>query len=182
MARPIAASSSTDPSDRPYQAFCTTDHSAKPALNRRDGGSRGACDCGRLLGTEFGQHRQRFLIAARLDDVDGVDLVGIGRIGLEKHDRGARFDKRSLGALVGFLGQRTVDDGKRAFFVGLEDLLRGDDPFGGIRREQRQTAEGGFHGAAQTVVETNGGGAIRHLVDGSTPVAASMILPSVPVT
>ena len=28
MARPIAASSSTEPSDRPYQAFCTQDHIA----------------------------------------------------------------------------------------------------------------------------------------------------------
>ncbi len=29
MARPMAASSSTEPSDRPYQAFCTIDHSAR---------------------------------------------------------------------------------------------------------------------------------------------------------
>src|SRR5439155_423786 len=29
MARPIAASSSTEPSDRPYQAFCTADHIAR---------------------------------------------------------------------------------------------------------------------------------------------------------
>ena len=29
MASPIAASSSTEPSDRPYQAFCTIDHIAR---------------------------------------------------------------------------------------------------------------------------------------------------------
>ena len=29
MASPMAASSSTEPSDRPYQAFCTADHSAR---------------------------------------------------------------------------------------------------------------------------------------------------------
>ena len=29
MARPMAASSSTEPSDSPYQAFCTIDHSAR---------------------------------------------------------------------------------------------------------------------------------------------------------
>ena len=29
MARPIAASSRTEPSDSPYQAFCTIDHSAR---------------------------------------------------------------------------------------------------------------------------------------------------------
>ena len=34
MARPIAASNSTEPSDRPYQAFCTTDHIASLLLDR----------------------------------------------------------------------------------------------------------------------------------------------------
>ena len=29
MASPIAASSNTEPSDSPYQAFCTVDHSAR---------------------------------------------------------------------------------------------------------------------------------------------------------
>ena len=50
--------------------------------------------------------------------------------------------------------------------MALEHRLRGRDPLGGIGRQQRQAAERGLHGAAQAVVEADGGRAIRQLVDG----------------
>ena len=47
----------------------------------------------------------------------------------------------------------------------LEDRLRGGDPLCRIGRRQRQAAESGLDGAAQAVVEANGGGIVRQLVD-----------------
>ena len=55
--------------------------------------------------------------------------------------------------------------GKRALVVALEHRLRGRDALGGIGRQQRQAAERGLHGAAQAVVEADGGRAVRQLVD-----------------
>ena len=46
--------------------------------------------------------------------------------------------------------------------MGLEDRLRGLDPFGRIGRQQGQASERRLDGAAQPVVEPHGGGAIRH--------------------
>ena len=66
---------------------------------------------------------------------------------------------------VGFLGERALDDRQRSLFVAPEHRLRGGDAPGGIRRQQRQAAERGLHGAAQAVVEANGGGIVRQLVD-----------------
>ena len=115
---------------------------------------------------QAGQQRHRFLVAPRLDDGDGFELFHLGRVRLVEQDRSAGLGEGRLGGLVGFLRQRAVDDGKRALLMALEDRLRGRDPLGGIGRQQRQAAEGRLHGAAQAVVEADGGRAIRQLVDG----------------
>ena len=114
---------------------------------------------------QAGQQRHRFLVAARLDDGDGFELFDLGCVGLVEQDRGAGLGEGRLGGLVGFLGERAVDHGKRALVMALEHRLRGRDPLGGIGRQQRQAAERCLHGAAQAVVETDGGGTVRQLVD-----------------
>jgi hypothetical protein len=115
---------------------------------------------------EAGQQRQRFLVAARLDDGDGLKFFDVGGIGFVKQDGSAGLGKGRPGALVGLFLQRAVDDRKRALVVALEHRLRGRDALGGIGRQQRQAAERGLHGAAQAVVEANGRRIVRQLVNG----------------
>ena len=166
MASPIAASSSTEPSDRPYQAFCTIDHIARLLWIEAIALVAARATLGGTSLPQAGQQRHRFLVALRLDDGDGFELFDLGRVRLVEQDRRAGLGEGRLGGLVGFLGQRAVDDGKRALLMALEHRLRGRDPLGGIGRQQRQAAERGFHGAAQAVVEADGGRAVRQLVDG----------------
>ena len=74
--------------------------------------------------------------------------------------------KAALAALLVSLASAPSIDGKRALLVALEHRLRGRDALGGIGRQQRQAAERGLHGAAQAVVEADGGGTVGQLVDG----------------
>ena len=53
-----------------------------------------------------------------------------------------------------------------ALVMGLEHRLRGLDSLGGIGRQQGQAAQRGFDGAAQAVVEANGGRAVGQAGDG----------------
>ena len=85
--------------------------------------------------------------------------------------------KACLAALLVSFASAPRSTGSAVSSWRLEHRLRGGDPLGGIGRQQRQAAERGLHGAAQAVVEADGGGTVRQLVDGA-PVAASMILPS----
>ena len=110
MASPIAASSSTEPSDRPYQAFCTIDHIARLLWIEAIALAAALRDLRRHVAAEAGQQRHRFLVAARLDDGDGLELFDLGRVGLVEQDGGAGLGKGRLGGLVGFLRQRAVDD------------------------------------------------------------------------
>ncbi|MBA7700191.1 hypothetical protein ES703_108900 [subsurface metagenome] len=122
----------------------------------------------RLVGAGAGEQRHGFLVAARLDHSDGVELVRLRGVGLEQQDGRTRLDEGGLGALVGLLRQRLVDGGERVLVMRLEDGLRGGNPLGGIRRHQGQAAERGIDGATQAVVEPDFGGAVRQLVDGRT--------------
>ena len=137
------------------------------ALDRGDRAGRGARDIGRNVAGQAGQQRHRFLVAPCLDDGHGFEFFDLGRVGLVEQDGRAGLGKGRLCGLVGFLGERAVDHGKRALLVALEHRLRGRDPLGGIGRQQRQAAEGRLHGAAQAVVEADGSRIIRQLVDGS---------------
>ena len=80
MARPIAASSSTEPSDSPYQAFCTVAQTASSFWIAVDALARGANDGRRRIGRHAGEHVERLLVAARADHGDRRELVGFGRI------------------------------------------------------------------------------------------------------
>ena len=66
-------------------------------------------DRGRLIAGQPGQQRHRLLVAARLDDGDGFELFGVGGVGLEQQDGGARLGEGQPGGLVGFVLQRLVD-------------------------------------------------------------------------
>ena len=129
-------------------------------LNGRRRIGRGARDRRRLIAGQPGQQRQRFLIAPRLDGGDGLKLFGVGGVFLEQQDRRARLGKRQLRGLVGLLLEGAVDHRQHGLVMGLEHRLRGLDAPGGIGRQQRQTAERGLDGAAQTVVEPYSHGAV----------------------
>ena len=79
MARPIAASSSTEPSEMPYQTFWPADQMASelsmPAIAAAGGVLQrafGGC-------LERGEQRQRLAVAARREHLDRRELVGFGR-------------------------------------------------------------------------------------------------------
>jgi hypothetical protein len=167
MASPIAASSSTEPSESPYQAFCTVDHS-EIALNSRYRAFDGAGDRQRLIGGNARQQRQRVLIASPLDDGDGFEFLDLGGVGLVEQDRRTRLAKRRLGGLVGFGRQRAVDHRQHGLVVGLEYRLRGLDSLCRIGREQGQSAQRGLYDAAQLVVETHRTSAVRYAGNGGT--------------
>ena len=109
MARPMAASSSTEPSDRPYQAFCTIDHSARLLWIEVIAPAAALLTSGGWSGPRLVSSAKRLLVAARLEDRDGLETVDLGGIRLEQQDRRARLGEGRLGGLVGFLGKRFVD-------------------------------------------------------------------------
>ena len=84
MASPMAASSSTEPSDSPYQAFCTALHSASLpwilALAAAPPVAPAAADPAAGSSSEA----ERVLVAAVADDRDGGDLVGGAGVGLRR--------------------------------------------------------------------------------------------------
>ena len=178
MARPMAASSSTEPSDRPYQAFCTIDHSARlrwmaavafaAALAIAAGWSPVS-----PVSSASASWSPRALMVAMASSFSASVASG-----LNSRMAARASVKASLARLDGFLLQRLVDQRQHGFVVRLEHRLRGLDPLGGIGRQQRQAAERGLDGAAQAVVEAHGGGAVGHARRPAAPVAASMILPS----
>ena len=113
MARPMAASSSTEPSDRPYQKFCATLPDGEVAVDGGDGLGDGALDGGRLVGRHAGQQAARVLVAAVADGDDGRHLVGLAGVGLGEDDGGARLLQRLLHARVALLGERRIERRQR---------------------------------------------------------------------
>ena len=100
------------------------------------------------------QDRPGLLVAARLDHVDGGDLVRLRRIGTEDR-RGARLAQQRRDAGIRFRRQRLVYrlDGFRV--ARLEDLLgRAPAPVG-VLRHQGQLAERRANGASQAVVDAD---------------------------
>ena len=95
MARPMAASSRTEPSESPYQTFWTLSHIARLALDRADRVLRGALDAVGRAGRQARQQRQRLLVAALAHDADRFDLFGFAGVRLEQDDGGVRFDQRA---------------------------------------------------------------------------------------
>ena len=80
MARPMAASSSTEPSESPYQRFCTRVPQRQTVLDLGAGRARGRVHVGRQVGRQPVEQAERILVAAVADDGDRRDLVGRARI------------------------------------------------------------------------------------------------------
>ena len=74
MASPIAASSSTEPSERPYQSVLHRRPDRKLALDRGNRVARGALHGSRRARRQAGQQAERVLVAAGADDADRVSL------------------------------------------------------------------------------------------------------------
>ncbi len=156
MARPIAASSSTEPSEMPYQAFCAVDQMASVLCTEAIAACAVCATSGEgSLATLFKQ-RQRVLVAAVADDGDRFDAACLRRIGLAEQDGRLGFGEGALDGGVGFLRQRALDDRQRIGVARLEHGLRRLQPPCGIGREQRQSADGGFDRTPQAVVEADG--------------------------
>jgi hypothetical protein len=135
MARPIAASSNTEPSETPYQ--------------------RGLRDQRRGVVGDAVQERQRVLIAAVADHSDRFDAPRLRRIRLAEQDGRLSFGEGALDGRIGFLRQRSFDDRQRIGVARLEHGLRRLQPPRGVGREQCQAADGGFDRTPQPVVEAN---------------------------
>jgi hypothetical protein len=114
----MAASSSTEPSEIPYQAFCTVSQAASvrsieaiaSAASLLDGAV--CCPAGRAAG-------QRFVVAAVADHADRVDLVGFGRAVEIEDDSGARLAQGALDACIGFLGDCLLESRQRIGILRL---------------------------------------------------------------
>ena len=104
MASPIAASSSTEPSERPYQVFCSAVHSARLFWIDAIASAAACFTAGGRVRRQAAEQRERVLVAALADHRDGLELVGLGRAVEIEHDGGARLDQRLLDAGVVLLG------------------------------------------------------------------------------
>ena len=136
-------------------------------LDRGDGAGRGLGNARRLIAAaDLGQQRQRFLIAARPDGRDGLELVDLAGIGLEQENGGARLGQRLFDAAVGFLGERRVHRRQRRLVMRLEHGFRRRQPRDHVRRQQGQAAQRGVDTAAQAIVEAHRRGIVGQLVDG----------------
>src|ERR1700692_1893484 len=75
MASPMAASSSTEPSESPYHTFCAVDHSASSCSIAATAAARRTRNRGWRIGRQAGEETYSVLVAAGTDDGHGVELV-----------------------------------------------------------------------------------------------------------
>src|SRR5262249_15528563 len=123
MASPMAASSSTEPSEMPYQAFCTASQTASRFLMAPISSARR--DRRGNVGRQAGQETKGVLVTALADPVDGGELVVFAAFIAREDDRGARFGQRALHASILLLRQRRFDGRQRVGLPRFEYGLRG---------------------------------------------------------
>ena len=123
MASPMAASSSTEPREMPYQTFCATCQAA--SVCSIDGGRGGRRRLDLAVGGRGGglQDAQRIAVAALAHQGDRLELLRRRRVGGGEHDGGARLAHRALDARVLFGGQRLVEGRQRRGIAALEQGL-----------------------------------------------------------
>ena len=109
MARPMAASSSTEPSEMPYQRFCATSQTASVLRNRVDAGLDHRLQLVGRTGEGVDQHGLRGAVAVADDGGHGSALFFGRRVGLE-HDDGVGQFHRVLDLRVGFGRERLVEE------------------------------------------------------------------------
>ncbi len=90
MASPMAASSSTEPSDSPYQAFCSASQNTSRLWMPVIASCASFCTAGGVFAGRPDKQRDRFLVAAIANDGDGVELLNFGGVVLVEKDGGTR--------------------------------------------------------------------------------------------
>ena len=156
MARPMAASSSTEPSDMPYQRFWATLHSARRSSMAAMASAAARCTAGGLVGRQRAQQAERILVAALAHDGDGLELVGLRRIGwLRRMAARASMQRPLARARRSPWPSAVIERAAARGVVRLEHGLGGLEALGGIGRQQRQAAERGFDRAAQAIVDAH---------------------------
>jgi len=182
MAKPMAASSRTEPSDRPYQAFCTGGPDRELALDGlRSRLAAAPRNRRRLVSAQPGQQRQGLpdrpvsLMVAMASS-----FFSIGGVLLETTGSPPRaLGKSQLRALVSLLRKPPR---RPPASMGL--IMRLEKPIcaawislGGIGRQQTsKPPQCGLDGAAQAIVQTAPAAALSGILSIEAPVAASMIL------
>ena len=155
MARPMAASSSTEPSEIPYQAFCTAFQSASrfwmAAMAVAAAFTTGADG----VAGQARQQPERVLIAALRITSTAASLSSSLGVVAGQNDRGARLHQRALDPRILFLGDGGLERRQRACLARLEHRLRGVVALGRVGRQQRERAERRIDGAAQPVVDAH---------------------------
>ena len=151
MARPIAARSSTEPSDSPYQTFCSASHSAS-SPSMVETAACAAAPTGPSTVRSGREERKRVPPAAVPDHLDRRDLLLFRQVGVEDR-RGARLAHQLGDGRVGLLFERGVDQFDRFRVAAQEDGFRRRPPRRGVRAHQRQPADRGADDAAKLVVD-----------------------------
>src|SRR5690606_22331345 len=103
---------------------------------------------GRRIARQRAQQRQRVLIAARNQHLDGGNAVRGRRVGLKQDDGGARLFERGLDRGIGFLRKCCVHRFERVRVARAEDGRGSSKALGGIEREQGERAECRLNAAA----------------------------------
>ena len=184
MARPIAASSSTEPSESPYQAFCTVFQIARvPWIFAL------AASAALRTAPASAGFRPSALVAA--DDRDGSDLVGALRRRrpmtamaailsrrLSSEMMAARASSAPFPAPSSVWRERLVERRQHARLARLEHRLRRVVAPVGIGRHQRQRAVGRVDDAAQPVIDADRIDIVGGAPSAGLPVAASSSLSS----
>ena len=114
MARPMAASKSTEPSEIPYQAFCTASQTPRRFWMAATATAAAFHHRRRGVGRQAGEEPEGVLIAALADNVHGGELVFIAGLVVGQNDRGARLQQRALDPRVLLLGDGGIESRQRA--------------------------------------------------------------------
>ena len=178
MARPMAASSSTEPSESPYQAFCTVLHSASRLSIDAIASAAARCtSCGCPAGRPASRPRASWSARSRIT-VTAASLSFSLASAWNRMTAARASVERALDAAVGFLGERGIERRQRVRVARLEHRLRGFVALGRIGGEQRQAAERGLDRAAQAVVEPHRSSGRPGGDAAGLPVAASSTAPA----
>ena len=166
MARPMAASSSTEPSDRPYQAFCTVDQSASLLWIAAMASAAARATSRRLLAGSPVSSASASWSPRALMMAMASSLSASVASGLNSRIAARASVKACLTPLSVSFSSAASSAGSMASSCDLNTACAASIALGGIGRQQRQAAERGIDGAAQPVVEAHGGRAVGQAGDG----------------
>ena len=156
MARPMAASSRTEPSEMPYQMFCPADQSARDALIVEIAADAACFSGPSALASKAVSNDSASRLPLRGDEIDGRELVGLRKIG-NQHRRKRGPVRGGLDARHLLLGDGRVEAAMEFGIRRLEHGLGGGDARRRVLRAKRQRAQRIADDAAQRVVDLDFG-------------------------